>query len=807
MVVDIVIGELSKNDIFNDIVKQINRDLKTSGNNIRILQVCDNKSSSFKEEFSEDEYYLLNNKVDLIAEYKNIINIIGFADIFFIIEEEHLRELSKRLISELEIKKARIVSIFDRSLQIYDYNSTLKDKINNFTYEYEENELTINIINKSRINMKNFMIDIRDTLIKYFKSDVDVLSRIEELIKNNSLEEALDSLYYYNDRFCNNIEFINMKSILAMQMNEYDIAINLLEYAKSMLKEDNIDIYYNLAHAYYKNHDWDKSIDEYNHLLDIIDRNEKLHIKDLITEVYNSINIEFEEIYKKDNIFIEDKYGKVILDNNFHKKLPKKLEDFDNMYEVRENINKLKEGDNPLVSIWVLGYNNLEKYTKRCVESILKYTNDIDYELILFDNGSSDGTYEYFKSINYSRKKIIKVIKNFGVGYSFSTAFREMSGRYIVFVCNDVVVTTNWLSNMIKCAESDSKIGIVHPACNHAPLEYKMEVEYKDLDDMQSKAELYNISNPRKWYEIFDLYTVATLFKRECIDVIGIYDYGYVHHTSDVDISFRARRGGYKVIACTDTFVCNIGEKVDKGSNFDSISRIKGPKFFKEKYHIDIVDAISFDYTMVSMVKADTIFNREYSVLGIDTSCGVTILQIKNKLLEKGASNVNLAAFSEEAKYWLDLKTICENVVVDRIEYFHKHYRSKNFDYIVVGKILNSYKDMYDLLNNLYEVLNDEGKIILKLKNNSDITEFLRIKNVISNSWNEDSKNVNIEIFNNELNNCGLYIESINFNSYNFNNDIEEKVKELLDDSNISAEQRERLYISEYILKIKKVSK
>ena len=50
------------------------------------------------------------------------------------------------------------------------------------------------------------------------------------------------------------------------------------------------------------------------------------------------------------------------------------------------------------VSILVVGWNRLEK-TKRCVESILRYMEGVDYELILIDSGSEDGTLDYFRSV------------------------------------------------------------------------------------------------------------------------------------------------------------------------------------------------------------------------------------------------------------------------------------------------------------------------------------------------------------------------------------------------------------------------
>lgn len=61
------------------------------------------------------------------------------------------------------------------------------------------------------------------------------------------------------------------------------------------------------------------------------------------------------------------------------------------------------------VSILIVGYNRLEK-TRRCVESVLTYTAGVDYELVLIDSGSQDGTLEYFCAVPYEKKRVIRIM-------------------------------------------------------------------------------------------------------------------------------------------------------------------------------------------------------------------------------------------------------------------------------------------------------------------------------------------------------------------------------------------------------------
>ena len=114
----------------------------------------------------------------------------------------------------------------------------------------------------------------------------------------------------------------------------------------------------------------------------------------------------------------------------------------DDLYHSRENAySTVLEGESE-VTILVIAYNRLEK-TKRCVTSILEHTDGVNYELLLIDNGSGDGTLEYFQSVQHPRKRIIRITKNLGSQYALNLALRLFSGRYFVQVTNDVIVTKN----------------------------------------------------------------------------------------------------------------------------------------------------------------------------------------------------------------------------------------------------------------------------------------------------------------------------------------------------------------------------
>ena len=103
-------------------------------------------------------------------------------------------------------------------------------------------------------------------------------------------------------------------------------------------------------------------------------------------------------------------------------------------------------------SIVILTYNELP-LTKQCLTSIKKHTDDKDIEIIVVDNGSSDGTVDHLKSIP-SLKTIFNE-KNAGFAKGCNQGLDIATGDTVLFLNNDTIVTQNWLQSMLTLLYSD----------------------------------------------------------------------------------------------------------------------------------------------------------------------------------------------------------------------------------------------------------------------------------------------------------------------------------------------------------------
>lgn len=499
----------------------------------------------------------------------------------------------------------------------------------------------------------------------------EIIGQINKHIDEGDCIQAVDLINKYMPLYENNAEFFKSEARLFLQAGEYEAAISVLKKAESMAADDG-EVYYLLVQAYEK--------------------------------------------FK----CVPDKYGDVIeinTDNAEAVRYENKLDIFANRAAVQD----IMRGEGaPLVSIYFLAYNNLEKYTKPAIEAILKYTQGIDYELLLIDNGSADGTLEYFKSIPFEKKRIYHISKNIGAlfGFKESKAFSRgefFRGKYVVAVPNDILVTKNWLNNLLKCAESDNKIGVVVPMSNYVSNLQYVDLGFKDINDMQAKAALYNVSDPRKWQERVRIIPVVMLVRSELYSMYES-DYGFVYEFVDDDLSMMWRRFGYKLMVCGDTFVYHAGS-VGTSPAQQAMDREKGRIIYRQKYYgIDAWDDIAwFSVGLIEYGLRNAVWRDKNYILGIDNGCGSDLLLMKNELKKLGMFNSVLSAYTQDAKYWLDLKTICDgNVYCQPIDKIHEILGEEKYDYIFCGQDVRRYDDYKTLIDVMTRHLTVGGRFIFK---------------------------------------------------------------------------------------------
>ena len=126
-----------------------------------------------------------------------------------------------------------------------------------------------------------------------------------------------------------------------------------------------------------------------------------------------------------------------------------------------EVLRRAIQGLYPRVSVIVVTYNGLDM-TRACVESLLRKTAYGDWELIVVDNRSLDGTVEYLQGLTeqYPFVRIVLNDSNRGFAAANNQGARLATGDIVVLLNNDTVVTQGWLGRLVRHLNDDT-VGMV----------------------------------------------------------------------------------------------------------------------------------------------------------------------------------------------------------------------------------------------------------------------------------------------------------------------------------------------------------
>lgn len=213
----------------------------------------------------------------------------------------------------------------------------------------------------------------------------------------------------------------------------------------------------------------------------------------------------------------------------------------------------------PKVSIIIVTYNNLE-LTKACIDSIYSNSRYPEFDLIIVDNNSQDGTQKYLTEISANHKNIKLILNNDNKGFAPANnqGIRMADGDYIILLNNDTIVTPGWITRLLRYLK-DKSIGMVGPVTNMCGNEAIISVPYDvvTLDGFREFVREYYKSHPEPdCFEIDMLSMFCVALRRETVDEIGALDERFKVGTfEDTDYSQRLKLEGYKLICARDVFI------------------------------------------------------------------------------------------------------------------------------------------------------------------------------------------------------------------------------------------------------------
>ena len=282
------------------------------------------------------------------------------------------------------------------------------------------------------------------------------------------------------------------------------------------------------------------------------------------------------------------------------------------------------------VSIILVNYNTHD-LTQACIDSIFDKTKDIEFEVILVDNDSKDGSQEIFSKDR--RINFVESGGNIGFGRANNLGLKKATGKYIFFLNTDTLLVNNAIKYFfdyceghshdmlggIGCLLQDKEGNTVHSFAHFPTLTSKLRdffvaPIYKKLGKTYQRYDTTDDDVTKDSFRV-DYVTGADLFvSRELIDKCGAFDKDFFMYYEETEMQHRWTRNGYPSYIIKSPMIIHLeGGSVNKDHEQFSprkfVMGINSAKLYMRKTHGTIYN---FAYRIVSLLNIYVVYHHHF---------------------------------------------------------------------------------------------------------------------------------------------------------------------------------------------------
>ncbi len=239
---------------------------------------------------------------------------------------------------------------------------------------------------------------------------------------------------------------------------------------------------------------------------------------------------------------------------------------------------------NTKVTIIILTWNGLE-YTKKCLKSLKEQTNYQDYQVVVVDNGSKDGTIAYLEQLDWII--LIKNKENLGFVKGNNAALERIKDGDIVLMNNDIIIEqTDWLEKLNQAAYQKETIGIVGCRLVNEKGEFLHAGTYiypETYWGQQIGGGQKEIGQFPENREVEGVVFACAYIKRALLEKLPNLNEKFFSYFEDTDYCLAARELGYQSVCCGEVTLIhyqNVSTDVNQ-VNFSDMF-LKSQKIFKK---------------------------------------------------------------------------------------------------------------------------------------------------------------------------------------------------------------------------------
>lgn len=215
----------------------------------------------------------------------------------------------------------------------------------------------------------------------------------------------------------------------------------------------------------------------------------------------------------------------------------------------------------PVLSCLVLNWNG-QRFLQKCLDSLRQQTYR-DFEIVLLDNGSTDGSVEFIRSQygdwlaseELPRLRLVELPENTGFsgGNLVALEASDPASRYIATLNNDTQADPNWLEILVKTLENEPKWGA---ACG--PMLFATQPENPKIAAAGIEVRRNGLALDRglgeSWQpdaapqEVFGPCAGAAVYRRKALEEVGFFDTAFFAYLEDADLAWRLRLAGWPTV-------------------------------------------------------------------------------------------------------------------------------------------------------------------------------------------------------------------------------------------------------------------
>lgn len=261
------------------------------------------------------------------------------------------------------------------------------------------------------------------------------------------------------------------------------------------------------------------------------------------------------------------------------------------------------------VSIIIVNYNTFE-LTKNTINSAIEKTKDLNYEIILVDNASTDGSVEFFEKEYKDKIIFIKNNENLGFGRANNEGIKIAKGKYIFLLNSDTLLINNAVKILFDFMEKNDNCGVcggnlfdinLKPThsflkklpCLISEIDFQLNFFSKIFRKTINKRSDFNYSKNEK--EVGYITGADMMIRKKVLSEIGMFDKDFFMYSEESELTYRIKQKKYKIISVPQAEIIHLEGK---------------STIFKEKkYHMFLESKYKYFYKTANLKICKNIYS------------------------------------------------------------------------------------------------------------------------------------------------------------------------------------------------------